>query len=281
MKTSGNTLWTYVASAIINVASAIINSREEFAIPKLDESNLKVSDIDFKGMAVHLDYALGGPILEVNTSKGHGAASQTDFYTYSLGDLRRMMHSYVVQHAQYPARGYDTLLLRLKWKVQNQLAIEGTVKLELSNNLLNATKHVGMEDVQNAYRTEPRAQTETPFEAQLHGHGDCQCSLCRLTLTSDVTADPDMEVFKKISLGTTGWPTDHDKSVRVDQSCPLCCLAVATELLADLDIDSLLTLWSGTLGWIQPYANQDFRLVYSVVDHPDNRKAISLPKVEW
>ena len=274
MKTSVNTLWAYVASAIIN-------SREEFAIPKLDESNLKVSDIEFKGIVVHLDYALGGPILEVNTSKGHGAASQTDFYTYSLGDLRRTMHSYVVQHAQYPARGYDTLLLRLQWKVQNQLVIEGTVKLELSNNLLNATKHVGMEDVQNTYRTEPRAQTETQFEAQLQGHEDCQCSLCRLTLTSDVTADPDMEVFKELSLGPIDWSMDHYNSGLADPSCPLCCLALASDALADLDIDSLLTLSSGTRGWIQLYAVHNFRLVCSLVDQPENRSGKSLARVQW
>ncbi|KAL8787109.1 MAG: hypothetical protein Q9195_007937 [Heterodermia aff. obscurata] len=267
---SCNTLWAYAASAIIN-------SRKESATSTLEGSLGYPSAFKVNRKVVRLDFALGGPILEVNISNDHSASSTTEFYAYNPGDLWRMMHNYVMQCAQSPVRGYSTPELKLRWNFQNELVTEGTIKLELPHNFLAPTNDVDMEDLQNEDRTEPRAHVETPFEAQFHRQQDCRCSLCCLTLTNDVPADPDMESFKELSLESRDWSIDHHKVGLVDPRCPLYCLAIASDALADLDTESLLTLSSGTPGWIKLYADRDFGLVWSLVDDPENGNVISLP----
>ena len=251
---SGDPLCAYVTSAIIN-------SYEDFVKYNLSGSTYGLAAA-IKEIILHLDIALGEPLLEVNVSNDPSASSLTDFYAYNLGDLWSLMHSYVIPNSQYPVPGYSTPAVRLQWEFPNQPVTEGIIKLELPDKLLDLTGDITA-DLQGVDSTEPRAQVKAQSESQSCGHQDCRCSFCCLTLTDDIPAEPDMESFKELSLGPRGWFTDHYTSSQMDQNCSLCCLALASDALAALDPESLTSRSGGTLSSTQLFTGQVFKLVWS------------------
>ena len=137
------------------VASAIMNSREKF-VTSTPEGRFCCLVFEITEMVLDLDFALGGPVLEVNTLNDQSDSSRSDFHAYNPSDLWQMMHCYVVQCTQYPEPGYRTPEFRLQWNFHDQLLAEGIIKLEFPNKLLTPTSDI-MEDLQDTDRTEPRA----------------------------------------------------------------------------------------------------------------------------
>ena len=240
--------------------SQIIESYENSIISTLNKSICCPSTFDVKGMIMHLDFTPGMPILDVNILNRHSAPLYTDFSAYSPGDLGRLMFGLLVQCAQYPVPENIKLTLREGWEGHNQLSIEVGMKIDPSGNCLKPTSDVVMEDLHDADRMKPRVQVETSSEAQSHGQEDCKCSSCCLTLTSDLSAEPDMESFKELSSRSRDWSSQHDGEWsdvrRVHLDCILRCL---TDALTGLDIESLITSLSGTSDWIHFNDHQGFR----------------------
>ena len=199
MRISVKSLCTYIVSTIMS-------SGYQFATFMLEE---RMSPSEIKKVTGHLDFIPGRPIVEVNNSKNLSVSRRINFYTYSPDDLWRMLQSYVIECAQYPARGRITWELDLMFISHDQLVTKGNIKLELSNNLIVSTKDVVIKDPHGADRMELRAQMGTPSEAQPHGQENCKCSLCCLTLTSDLCTDPDMESFKQLYLRSRDESTHH------------------------------------------------------------------------
>ena len=196
-----------VKSLCAYIVSTFMSSGYQFATFKLEERMSSPSEN--KKVTGHLDFIPGRLIVEVNNSKNLSVSRRIKVYTYSPDVLWRLLQSYVIECAQYPARGRITWELDPMFISHDRLVSKGNIKLELSNNLIVSTKDVVIKDPHGADRMEPRAQMETPSEAQPHGQENCKCSLCCLTLTSDLSTDPDMESLKQLYLRSRDESTHH------------------------------------------------------------------------
>ena len=228
---------------------------------------------------MHIQFDHGKLVLDVNISKNYARfcspEPQTDFCTYRrLGDQWRVMHIDVAQYTPGLTSRHPSAELGLKKRSLHDftalyigMVMYGLRFMELMSNRIR---------IQKAAAMELRARVDRPIEAQSHGNDDCKCSLCCLTLTSELAADPEMESFQQLALGSRKQFMDTYRLGLVDRDYSWYYSASACNELAALDPASLGFSSGGISGWIQFYGPNGPTLEWPVVDHPESGEVISL-----